>query len=299
MKKRIEDLKLKIYLIGSLALIFLLFLNIGKIHALYISPARQTVIVEPGTAQTIPLNVYNDENEIITLIPEVSPFVIDSKTGAPIFDVEDEAKNWLSVLPRRLRLEPGQRAVFTFNASIPENTQVKSHYLGLFARQKSEGGQVGVGSRVGSLLFLHIAGELEEEVMLEDFASPKKIYFKGPAEIILKLKNSGSIHVVLQGKIEIQNMFGMKKEPIVLNESGYKILPGGEWERDLIVENLSWKDIGKIKLHANIKYGLAEKELHTSSSFWYLPVWFVISAVLALFLLFVLFWHIHKKVNKS
>ena len=93
MKKRfqISDFRFQIYFIGCFILVCLFFLFVNSTSALHISPARQTAVVEPGARQSTPLNVYNDEEDAIIIVPEVSPFAIDSKTGAPIFDVENEA----------------------------------------------------------------------------------------------------------------------------------------------------------------------------------------------------------------
>jgi hypothetical protein len=275
--------------------LFFLFFPTSSANATQIWPARQTAVVESGTVQTVPLNVTNDGGERVLLVPEVSPFRIDGNSGAPIFDQEDSASDWIRVVPDRMLLEPGQSGTFSFAISVPEDAEVRAHYFGLFARQSSGGGTVGVGSRVGSLLFLHIAGEIREDLVRTSFSVNREPGSGGAFRARFSLENIGSIHVVPKGTISVQNMRGEEMQSFPLNAADRKVLPDDTWHGEYLIDTLTWRDIGRITISADVKYGISGKELHDARAFWYVPMWLVSSFVALAVLLAALFVGFKKR----
>ena len=275
------------------------FFFAGVSHAFQVSPVRQTIVLDPGSTQIIPLTVINDSDAQQIFTPELSAFGVDSKTGSPIFDQPDEATGWFRVLPERLLLQPGQTGTFSFTVSIPGAAEVKSHYLGLFARAQPTHGQIGVSTRLGSLLFLHISGEAREELVRRTFDSNVFFSRDGRASVQLALENVGTIHVVPDGVVTVRNRSGQTIQTFPLNPDGRKILPGGMFEASYSVEGVG--DIGPVHVSVDLGYGATKKELHDTTTFWYVPsaLYYAGIALLGMVLLIGLILFGKRYKNKS
>jgi hypothetical protein len=265
--------------------------------AVTIAPLRQTAVVDAGKEVIVSLFVINNTEEPFTVTPEVDAFSIDEKTGAAIFGVFDTAKQWLVPVEKELVLLPEEHGQFHFIVRPPADALPGAHYLGLFAKKSAENGQVGLGSRVGSLFFLHIAGDVTESLQKKDFSFTAPVLTRGESAVHIDLENNGNIHVVPQGKIIFQNWRGGVINEVVFNEAGEKILADGRFKRTVDLPPLSFKDIGKVQATLQLQYGVTQQILGGKSSFWYVPVWSVVvcGSVILIVLLAGLYGFLKKK----
>ncbi|MBU0597120.1 hypothetical protein KJ641_01055 [Patescibacteria group bacterium] len=274
------------------------FFIVGHVRATTISPIRQTAVVDLGSSETFDLEVTNDSESTKIYLPEVDSFSIEPSTGAAIFGSEDIAVNWIEVEPNNIRLLPGRKGSFVFTVNTPKDTEPSSHYLGLFAKEQPAEGQVGVGSRIGSLLFLHVAGPVVEGLVEQRFETTKKIYKSPPVDFLLRLKNHGTIHLIPQGRLVVRGWLGEEIVSFEINSDGRKVLPGDTWEETYQISEEELGTLpGRVKADFEIYYGLSEKTIKGSSSFWYLPNWFLVFVFSPLLILFIilLLWKILKK----
>lgn len=248
------------------------FLYAVPAAAVSISPLRQTIVVAQDSAATVRVQVENDTNSERQYTPEIDAFIIDKETGAAQFGAEDEALQWIRTDRRSFSLEAGQTAEISFTIQVPEGIVPRSHYLGLFVKEEPGVGQIGVGARVGSLLFMHMDGEVVEDLTREIFETKKNVYAQSPVDVSLNLTNHGTIHVVPRGRIVVQNMWGHVVETYPINQDARKILPDGQWSELYVLEKLRWFDIGRIGLRAEMVYGLQQRQLLDITSFWYVPL---------------------------
>ena len=251
------------------------------VHALSvtISPARQGVVVAHGTTQRVFVNVVNHDMYPALFVPEIDAFMINPDTGRAVFGEQEEAVDWVRAFPESLTIRPTQKGTFFFDISVPENTEVRSRYLGLFVVQKpgqEEG--VGIGSRVGSLLFLHIAGVVTEQLTSVVFSSDRKIIFTPRATFALVLKNVGTIHSTPVGSIAVTHNGNIIKE-FPLNVDKRKVLPDGLWQSNYQLEKLSLRTIGKINASALVYYGPDDREVREETTVCYVP-WQAVIGVL-------------------
>lgn len=122
-------------------------------------------------------------------------------------------KDWLFPDRENFVLEHGQRAHFNIRIKVPESAEPGGYYAAVFVASQPEPGsqaEVKVISRVGSLFFVRVRGEVKESGYLEDFSIPKSYYQKGPIEFSLLSQNTGNVHLVPYGIIEIKNLLGRK-----------------------------------------------------------------------------------------
>ena len=295
MKFQISNFKFQIFTFALLCALFFVFS--APARALQISPARQAVVVQPGQVQVVPVTFTNDSEETVLLTPEVDPFTTDPQTGSAVFGAVDIAKSWVRAVPERLQLLPGQEGVFSFTVSVPQGIEERSHYLGLFARSAPAAGQIGVGARLGSLLFLHVGDSAREELVPRIFSVDKKIIFGGPVTVHLGLENTGSIHVIPSGTLSVGNVnYERLVQHNFINADERKVLPGAVWEEVYTEGGFHHiSNIGKNTVQAKIFYGATQRELTVQTSFWYIPTSLVVGIVILLVLITMLWVRLKRK----
>ncbi len=269
--------------------IFFLFVLVGvflygeSAGALSIFPVRRTVVVDPGKTAVALVEIYNDEGNILEVQPEVDAFVLNSNTGHAEFGQSDEAKSWVRVNEEVFFLKPKEKRSVEFVITVPSGIVPASHYLGLFLRQKPTGGQVGLGKRVGTLLFLHVSGVVTEKMQVQDFSVEKK---DDQEFFHIQLLNGGTIHLAPVGYISVRDMWGKQIASLPLNPNQRKVLPGDVWRTQIGIPLMDWKRIGKVHVEMIVNYGLSNQVLKAPLQFWYIPWWFVGGAGGSVFMIF-------------
>ena len=241
------------------------------VHTITLSPLRQTFVLEPGQTDITSITVTNESEETITILPEIDAYTIDDTTGQAIFGKEDIAIDWIEPTQQNITITSNEEKDIPFRINVPANARPGAHYLALFARQQAGEGLVGIGSRGGSLLFLYVGGEIEESLVRNNFSTKKQWYIAPAIDIQTILQNTGSIHVIPRGEIRITNKKNNHIATLPINPEDRKILPDSTWQQDDIVQNLSWKDAGKIQIEMALQYGLTNKIIVDRVSVWYIP----------------------------
>ena len=239
--------------------------------AIAVSPSRQTIVVAPGSKTTVEITVINDENENITVFPEIQSFEIDEQTGEThIVDVTDQIE-WFHVEEETKTLEPEEETKFQIQITPPQQTEPGAYYVALFAKKQGDGGQISVGTRVGSLLFLYIEGKIHEQVTTEIFSTETNWFINDTLPLTLKYKNQGNIHSIPTGNIILTDRKGNEIQKEEINKEQTKVLAGGSWEREFIFSHIGIKYIGPLYVQANMNYGIEQKTVHNVIKIWYIP----------------------------
>ncbi len=276
---------------------FLFCTQIDFATALTLTPARQTTIIDPGQSQLLKITVKNDEKESVFVHGTVEGFGIEERTKRAIFGIFDPAVSWITVNPKQITIEPGQTKDIFFTLSVPQNTPPQVHYLAFFAEVRSTGGQVGISSRVGSLVFLYVSGNVREEMNIVDFSAGSSWYTKPDASIFLQTKNQGTIHTIPQGVVRAHDWRGNTLAEFHLNKENHLVLPSSEWAESYVFQLKPWH-IGKIDLTLQLNYGLEQKMLLRKAEFWYIPIWSVGVVFAVFFLLLIVSIRIGMKKRK-
>ena len=248
---------------------FSLVFFIHTARALDLSPARQTVVVDPGTSQVVTITVENPSLDPVRVTPEVSSFGLDP-SGHPVFDVLDEAAIWVHEPKTSVTLFPYQKKQFAFDITVPQSAEPGEHFLALFVRTSPASGQIGMATRLGSLLFLHISGPVTEAVALSQFSPDQVWYVRTPMAVSIRLQNTGSIHVLPQGRVAVTTWRGQVIERQLVNQSLRKIFPRTFWDQTYIVgTHIPWYYIGPLTVQVNLSYGQTQQTITGTTSFWY------------------------------
>lgn len=260
--------------------------SLQTVSAITLSPTRQTAIIDGGKTQTVKITLTNEEKQTVTAKGVVEGFEIDEKTNRAKFGIHDEAVEWATISPSVVTLSAGETKDIVFTFRVPETAKTGVHYIGLFALVSSEGGQVGISSRVGSLLFLYTSGNFEEKSDVLDFSAGSMWYTTKQANIFLTLNNSGTIHVQPRGEVSIKNWRGKIVGVYPINPQNHLLLPQKKFDTVFDV-SLGFQDIGKLQAHLQYIYGVNEQIVVKESTFWFFPLSVIIGG--AFFLIVVLF----------
>ncbi len=278
------------------------FLSFQQVKAFSLDPAKQTLVVEAGHKKEILIKVINDSNVKHIYYPSVDSFTIDEYNNL-FFNQNDEAENWLTVVPDKLVLTPGQTGEFVFNVDVPEQIKLEKlgHYLVFFVdedeylnnKQKSN---VGLKSRLGSLVFLYVKGKMNEQMQIIDWGLKRKILFKKPQEFLLKLKNIGNVHYQPTGEIKLFYKNKIQQTWFV-NSRQQKVLPSGLYSEtfNLNTNKFKWYKFGKWELQLKLVYGLSKQKIYMNYIFYYFPPVIIVLGLFILSLFGFLMFYVKKR----
>lgn len=209
---------------------------------LTIIPPKFELYSNPGESLSEVIRVRNESDAPMTYSISVEDFTTSGEEGQVILeegetDTSYSLAKWIEPSTKDLVLQPNEEKAFSFLINTPRNAEPGGHYASVLF--KTGGGKVesgaSVSNRVGSLVLLRVSGNVVEDAALETFSAPS-LSQKSPIAITLRMKNSGTAHIIPKGTIVITNMFGKKVDEIPL--SGRNVLPGATrkmdtmWEKD-------------------------------------------------------------------
>lgn len=205
-------------------------------------------------------------------------------------------------------LNHGQRMILPVKISIPQNAEPGGLYGSVLVttnppktemeveKEKAKGG-VRLISRLSSLFFIRVKGEVKEEGMLKDFQLEKKYYEKGPIPFQILFENNGNVHLTPYGLIEIRNLLGKKVGEIQLDP--WFSLPDSlrlreaKWDREFL--------FGRYTALASINRGYQDIIDQKSIEFWVLPWKIILAGLVVLVLVIWLFYWIatHFEIRRK
>lgn len=267
-----------------------------------LGPTKVEFFLNPGEKATKELMITNRTGETITFTLGVEDFTGSRNVNESVVFLGDaegpySLKDWLKPEVSEFTLKHGQRIHLPVEISIPLDADPGGHYGVVFAVIKSpfsegEGGekavqgQISIVSRAGSLFFIRVNGETEEEGLLTDLKTSKKFYEKGPIPFQVFFENNGSVHLTPYGTIEIKNILGKKVDEIELDP--WFVMPDS-----LRLREVNWEKgflFGKYTAVISVNRGYQDIIDQKSVEFWVIP-WKIVLAVLIVLILIILFFY--------
>lgn len=288
LKFKIESSKL-LFLIYFLITSFFIFHFSFFAQAVSISPLKHTVVIDPGSSQDVSFVVTNDSDSERVYNISLDGFRIDPKTGRAVFGQTSRADKWFSFLSgSTFVLEPRQSKEVVASITVPGGEEPNTYYIGVFAQESfGEGGDVRFGSRVGTLVFLSVAGIVNEELEV-DYFTPTSFISTQPPSFQLQLSNNGTIVTPYKGVVVVHKSSGREVVRVPLSDETQRVYAGMKKEDSISIGNLSWRDIGFLRASIIMQYGVGVHTVSASTTFWYLPVWsYFVGLLFVLLLIFV------------
>lgn len=192
--------------------------------------------VEPGQAveDAAQLNNYSDEEVTFRLY---SHDAINSPDGGFTLQPADAEPvgvgAWVG-LDEQVTVEPGESTTVPFSLTVPQDATPGDHAGGIVASVTSEttdaeGQRVLVDNRVGSRIYLRVAGDvnpaLEVTNLSVSFERSWIPFSTGAATVTYDVRNAGNVRLSGEQSINGHGVFGLGDHTVILDPVG-EILPG-------------------------------------------------------------------------
>lgn len=220
-KRRLKDGLLLAFLCIGIIVAFTLifFTQEAKGSRIALTPLIFELTGQRGERVVEHVRVMNPSYEdVITIEMEIEDIFPSGEEGRIRLEIPPEERDpfslssWITVEPEIFTLEPREEKSVKFTINTPEYAEPGGHYAGILARTRTVDGPTGVGvgivTRIASLVLLTVPGEMEEELFLASFETPKFYNEYGPIEFIVRFENTGNVHLRPQATITINNFLG-------------------------------------------------------------------------------------------
>jgi hypothetical protein len=188
----------------------------GYSATLLINAPKVEVELEPGGTYSGEINVENPTDTVASLKAYLEDWMYSTGEGdknfAPPGTMPMSASPWITFAAPEPTLPPFGRAVVRYTVRIPEGA-TGAHYSVLFFETvignmpDKEGVSVDVAGRIGALFIVEAKGTVKRdgEIVSLEIAPPEG---NKPMEIHTKFKNSGNVHISLEGSFLILDEAG-------------------------------------------------------------------------------------------
>jgi hypothetical protein len=205
-------------------------------------------------------------------------------------------KDYISYPYPNFELDHNERARIPVTITVPADAESGGRYGSLLVTtvtkeaeiNQAEGASAAsaIVSRVGTLFFVTIPGEIYTEGELQSFATvpDKQVFSEGPINFQILFENKGNIHLNPYGEIRITNFFDEEVGFVELDP--WFALPQSlrsrevSWDRGLL--------IGRYTATAHINRGYDDLIDTQSITFWVLPWQIIVPIFAGLFIVFFL-----------
>jgi len=304
--------------------------------ALSIIP-KKNYVIEQGKSIKDTLTIRNlDAEKELQLTLRLVDFTYSDDGGTPkLMLPEDSPQTTWSLkpfvtIPKSVTVAPGASKTLDLRVSIPASQGAGSYYSAiLYSSGSPDGGNVGLSASGVTLAFVSVPGEVNENLKLEKFgayldATPKNkggytfITATKPQSIAYTLKNEGNVTESPVGSITLKNMFGQEQVIDNINPNSSLALigqsrtftsciklasadvefEGRATQSSSCAEPGLWPGLytAKIDMYYG-QNGNNTKEINSTTSFWYLPWWFVITFVVVLLVATYGIWRLVQKIK--
>lgn len=222
---------------SSLLVLLGVMIGVGVIgyhsaKALTLVPPSLEYKTAPGQTIDGVVKLINNENRTLVLTPSTANFGAKDETGDPDFKFgapPEDLASWIKIDTTTVTLDLGETKEIPFKIEVPANADPGGHYAGIFFSSggtASGGGQIGVQSKLGSLIILTVDGNIREQATIDSVKinGPTTIG-RPPVDFQIRIKNGGNVHIKPKGKVTILNMFGGEVESLTLPQDK-NVLPG-------------------------------------------------------------------------
>ena len=217
-----------------LAAIFLLIcfvVGTPSASALTISPVKVEVTGDPGQTLRGELELLNEQEGTKTFYSSFENFEPSGDTGSPKFVGGGEGlATWLQT-EASVSIATGETVKVPYTITIPADTEPGGYFSAIFWGEQDPttqvSGEVAIGGKLGVLILLRVAGDIEEEAGISEFGidNGNKIQSGIPINFSYRFANSGGDRVVPLGDITIKNTLAMETATIPANINEGSVLP--------------------------------------------------------------------------
>ena len=286
-------------------------------QALEIAPPLLTLTADPGDKVNAQINLRNISNSPLIVTGTINDFSANGEDGVPKIDLEGaepspySLKPWMGALPQ-LNLKSREMQQLPVVINVPADA-APGGYWGVIrftaTPPDADGTGVFLSASLGSLIFLRINGDANENMNIEEFyvtepgkEKPASLFESEPINFVQRIKNTGTVHEQPVSVITVKDMFGRDVASVNMNLEGRNVLPGSVRKFTAPLDKSSLgttKLFGKYTAEITTTFGSKKQTVKQSVTFWIVPYRLIIIIIVALILLFFIARTILRNYNRK
>jgi hypothetical protein len=284
--------------------------------SLTITPPLFQITQSPGTDWNSMLRIVNSNSYDLVVSASATDFHPSGETGNAVLEETPPAdpadthrmSGWIRLPLGAITIPRGKTADIPFSIHVPINADPGGHYaaimVGTAFGAKQQGGGSSVSSKVTSLIFFRVPGEVIEEGVIRDFFAEERMVQTPDASFSLRFENKGNVHILPQGNIIITNMWGKERGKIVINE---ETTFGNVLPQSTRKFAFNWHgesnplEFGRYSAEATLVYGDdGRKSVFRTAYFWVIPwkpVLLTLGGIISFF--WFISWSLRRYIRKA
>ncbi len=286
---------------------------------LRISPTRTELTLDKGKTAEIKISLKNVSGGDIIAKAAVNDFEADNELGEPKILVDStDQRSGSSIAPflsgvQDVPLKKDESKDIQINVAIP-NDAPSGAYYGVIrylavpveaANNETDSGKVSLTASVASLVLIEVPGNITQQIQLSNIfvyqgEKSKGFFFTPPDKAGIRIKNTGNSFSKPFGRVVVTNSFtGKEVYSYEMNNTNPRnnILPNTTRIFTDDLKNINKP--GRYTITAGISHGTGGEVLTKKMSFWYIPVWLVVTLVVLLVLIIVSLFVLFRKLRKN
>lgn len=267
-------------------------------NTLKVTPVRTDIEILPGETKSVPVTISNITGADILVKAIANDFVAGDERGTPALILDEDAfapthslKRFMTPIPD-LTIPANEGVTVNVVISIPADAQAGGYFGAIrFApTDPANGGQVNLSASVASLILLNVPGDAVQKLVLTDFdiqqAGKTGTDFRtsNDLQVSARFENKGSVQLGPFGKVSV------KQGDKLIYESDFNIenprevvLPDSARRWDIPLKEIG--EFGHYTVSATFTYGTTNQTIEVSKSFWVIPQYMIIIAIIVAVLL--------------
>lgn len=159
-------------------------------------------------------------------------FEAQGESGTPAFTTSAEGlASWMHLSPSvTFAKAKGQEIKVPFTVTVPKDADPGGYFAAIFfSTIPSAGkGDVSVGAKIGSLVLLHVNGNIKQDAKILGFTTTKNSFFYTalPVSFSYRFNNNGGDRVNPTGSVTIRNTVWLTAAKLEANPTQGNVLPG-------------------------------------------------------------------------
>ena len=295
-------LSLAFFCLASIVFFCIPFSSIKASTGLTIQPVKVSYTISPGQSVSDVVNVSNSSDGDVVVDDSVQDFLPAAGSDSINFvgraSGVTSVRDWVTLGgAESFSLKQGTQQNVNFTITVPKDAEPGSHFGVMFfkavpASQAKSGLQIGV--QVGVLVLVTVPGNHLEKGKIIGFSAPSFVQ-KGPITFTTRFENDGTVYFEPKGTITVKNIFG--KIVALIPIEGEVVLPTGV--RDITSKWPVGFLLGPYSAVATVYDGDGNLLTTNSTTFFALPIWYILGFIVLFFILYYLFRFLKEKLNIS
>jgi hypothetical protein len=256
-----------------------------------VGPGKTELQLDPGTEAIKGITVTNRYGKDMSFKLEIEDFKgsDNPSEGLVLMGAEKgpySLKDFIHPEIVNFTLKHGERITIPISINVPGDAQPGGLYGSVIVASEPvatdagyENGQargsINVISRLASLFFVRVNGDVKEGGALQDFYSGKKVYQNPSLTFKYLFNNSGSVYLNTYGLVKIYNFLGTQIDEVPVQPSF--VMPDSSRLRELSLNRGFMMGMYKAVLSLNRGYG--DKVDEKTAYFWVLP-WKIVGVII-------------------